>query len=266
MTPELHRINAGDYWTDGGAMLGVLPRAIWGRTEQTDERHRKRLALNLLLIRSADRIILVDTGIGNRLTDRQQDIYRPSPWLLPSSLAEFGIRDVDVTDVVLTHLHFDHAGGIVTGFNDTDRLTFPRARHWIQNAEWETAKNPDGLNKAAYCFEQQFSRLETHGKLELLEGDAEIAPSVMLRRTGGHTTGSQIVEIDALTGFYIYAADIIPTMFHTAPSVTSAYDVCRKDTFKAKQDIFAKLKEKQGTLLLNHDLNRWEVPVSDLKV
>jgi glyoxylase-like metal-dependent hydrolase (beta-lactamase superfamily II) len=266
MEPSLHRINAGDYWTDGGAMLGVLPRAIWGKTVHTDERHRKNLALNLLLIKVDGHVILVDTGLGNRLTDQQRDIYRPSSFLLPAALAEVGVRDTDVTDVVLTHLHFDHAGGIVTGFGDMDRLTFPKARHWIQRVEWETAKNPDGLNRAANNFEQQLTLLEERGRQEIIEGDREIAPGVRLVLTGGHTAGSQIVEIDLPTGFYIYPADIIPTMFHTSPAVTSAYDVCRKDTFKAKQYIYALLKEKQGVLLLNHDPRHWEIPVADLRV
>lgn len=247
-------------------MLGVLPRSMWGNFVQTDERHRKQLALNLLLIRQADRIIVVDTGLGNRLTDKQRDIYRPSSFLLPASLAEFGIRDSDVTDVILTHLHFDHAGGIVTGFGDLDRLTFPKARHWIQKTEWEIAKDPDGLNKAAYSFEQQLSLLAESHRLELIDGKAEIAPGVTLTKTGGHTTGSQIVEIDSSEGFFVYPADIVPTMFHTTPSVTSAYDVCRKDTYKAKQYIYTLLKEKDGILLLNHDLSRWEVPASQLKI
>ncbi len=266
MSARLHRVSAGDYWTDGGAMLGVLPRAIWGKTVTTDERHRKNLALNLLLIFSEGRVILVDTGLGNRLTDKQRDIYKPSSFLLPASLTELGVCDSDVTDVVLTHLHFDHAGGIVTGFGDFDRLTFPKARHWIQQVEWDTARNPDGLNRAAYAFEQQLALLADSGKYELIDGDREIAPGVTLTHTGGHTNGSQIVEIQADSGFCIYPADIVPTMFHTALAVTSAYDVCRKDTVKAKQYIYSKLKERQGSLLLNHDLNRWEIPASDLRV
>ena len=266
MSLSLHKVSAGDYWTDGGAMLGVLPRAIWGKTVHTDERHRKNLALNLLLIRAEGRVILVDTGLGNRLTDKQRDIYKPSNFLLPVSLSALGIKDEDVTDVVLTHLHFDHAGGIVTGFADRDRLTFPKARHWIQKIEWDTAKNPDGLNRAAYAFAQQLSLLEDSERLELIEGDREIAPGVTLTLTGGHTNGSQIVEIESPDGYYVYPADIVPTMFHTALAVTSAYDVCRKDTVQAKQYIYSRLKEKQGILLLNHDLNRWEVHVSELKI
>lgn len=247
-------------------MLGVLPRAIWNNKVELDERHRKRLALNLLLIRAGDRNILVDTGLGNRLSEKLRDIYRPSPFLLPVALAELGVRDVDVTDVVLTHLHFDHAGGIITGFGDRDRLTFPRARHWIQTREWTVAKNPDGLNRAAYDFAQQLALVEERGKLELIDGDKEIAAGVKLTLVGGHTCGSQIVEIDSPEGFHIYAADIIPTMFHTSIAVTSAYDVCRKDTCQAKQYIYSQLKARQGILLLNHDNRRWDVPVAELKV
>lgn len=262
---SLHKIDAGNYWTDGGAMLGVLPRAIWGKSVQTDERHRKNLALNLLLIKTGDRVILVDTGLGNRLTEKQRDIYRPSAFLPPASLAELGVRDADVTDVVLTHLHFDHAGGIITGFGDHDALTFPKARHWIQTREWEIAKNPDGLNRAAYDFAGQLALLEARGKQQLIDGNREIAPGVTLVKTGGHTCGSQIVEIDSGDGFYIYAADIVPTLFHASPAVTSAYDVCREDTFQAKRYIFNRLKEKNGNLLLNHDLKRWELPASALR-
>ncbi len=268
MNPDiiLHRVDAGNYWTDGGAMLGVLPRALWDKKVTTDERHRKQLNLNLLLIKTGDRVILVDTGLGNRLTDKQRDIYRPSSFLLPASLGKLGVRDADITDVVLTHLHFDHAGGIVTGFGDRDMLTFPKAKHWIQSQEWEIAKNPDGLNRASYLFEQQLALLEARGKHELIDGDVEIAPGVKLVKDGGHSVGSQIVEIDAPSGFYIYAADIVPTLFHVSPAVTSAYDICREDTFKAKQYIFARLKEKNGILLLNHDLQRWELTAAELKL
>lgn len=266
MSISLDKVFAGEYWTDGGAMLGVLPRALWNKKVELDERYRKRLALNLLLIRTEDRVLLVDTGLGNRLNEKLQDIYKPSPFLLPVALAELGVRDVDVTDVILTHLHFDHAGGIITGFGDADRLTFPRARHWIQAKEWAIAKDPDGLNRAAYDFEHQLALLEKRGKLELIDGDREISPGVKLSLVGGHTSGSQIVEIDSPAGFWIYAADIIPTMFHTSIAITSAYDVCRKDTCKAKQYIYSQLKARQGTLLLNHDNSRWELPVAELKV
>lgn len=263
---KLFKVFAGDYWTDGGAMMGVLPWAIWGKYVPTDERRRKKLSLNLLLIVNQERVILVDTGLGNRLSERQMDIFQPSEFLLPLSLAELGYRDVDITDVIMTHLHFDHAGGLVTAFGDGDRLTFPNATIWIQHTEWETAKHPDGLNKAAYDFEYQLALVEESGMLRLIDGSIEIAPGVKVDKVGGHSVGSQIVEIETEDGFWIYPGDIIPTMFHSSPAITSAYDVCRKDTFRAKQQIFKALKERNGILLLDHDNDKWEIPVSQLRV
>ncbi|HNZ06364.1 MAG TPA: MBL fold metallo-hydrolase [Candidatus Cloacimonadota bacterium] len=260
------KVFAGDYWTDGGAMMGVLPWAIWGTRVPTDERRRKKLSLNLLLIVNYDRVILVDSGLGNRLSERQMDIFKPSEFLLPASLAELGYRDVDVTDVIMTHLHFDHAGGLITAFSDGDRLTFPNANVWVQHSEWETAKHPDGLNRAAYDFDHQLALVESSGLLRLIDGSVEIAPGVKVDKVGGHSVGSQIVEIDAGDKFWIYAGDIIPTMFHTSLAITSAYDICRKDTFRAKQRVYQVLKDRGGYLLLDHDNSQWEIPISELKV
>jgi len=263
---KIFKVFAGDYWTDGGAMMGVLPWAIWGTRVPTDERRRKKLSLNLLLIVNYDRVILVDSGLGNRLSERQMDIFKPSEFLLPASLAELGYRDVDVTDVIMTHLHFDHAGGLITAFSDGDRLTFPNANVWVQHSEWETAKHPDGLNRAAYDFDHQLALVESSGLLRLIDGSVEIAPGVKVDKVGGHSVGSQIVEIDAGDKFWIYAGDIIPTMFHTSLAITSAYDICRKDTFRAKQRVYQVLKDRGGYLLLDHDNSQWEIPISELKV
>lgn len=263
---KIHKINAGHYWSDGGALLGVLPYALWKDKTETDELRRKKMELNLVLIESEDRLILVDTGIGNRLSDKQKKIYRPSDFLLPYALYELGFKDKDITDVIMTHLHFDHAGGVMTGMGESDVHTFPRAKYWIQKSEWEIAKAPDGLNKAAYDFEHQLSKIRVCCQLNLIEGDVEIAKGVRAIHCGGHTVGTQYVEIDADDGFYIYAGDIIGTMFHTSPAITSAYDVNRKETFAAKQRIYQALKEKNGTLLLNHDEKRWDVHISELRV
>lgn len=263
---KIHKINAGHYWSDGGALLGVLPYALWKDKTETDELRRKKMELNLVLIQSEDRLILVDTGIGNRLSDKQKKIYRPSDFLLPYALYELGYRDKDITDVIMTHLHFDHAGGVMTGMGEIDVQTFPRAKYWIQKSEWEIAKEPDELNKAAYDFEQQLSKIRTCCQLQLIEGDVEIAKGVRVIHCGGHTVGTQYVEIEADDGFYIYAGDIVGTMFHTSPAITSAYDVNRKETFAAKQRIYQTLKEKNGTLLLNHDEKRWDVHISELRV
>lgn len=262
----IHKIYAGHYWSDGGAFMGVLPYALWGKKTVVDERRRQKLNLNLLLIQTEGRNILIDTGLGNRLSDKQIEIYQPSEFLLPLALHELGLKDSEITDVIMTHLHFDHAGGITTGFGDTDALTFPQAKYWIQKSEWDMAKNPDELNQAAYSFQHQLGLLESEGNYQLLSGETEIAPGISCIEVGGHSVGSQIIQIDFPNGFYIYAGDIIPTMFHSSMAITSAYDVSRKETFAAKQLIYSRLKEHNGFLLLDHDLNKWEVPVSELRL
>lgn len=262
----IHKILAGYYWSDGGAFNGVLPYTVWGSHTQTDERRRQRLNLNLLLIQIPGRNMLVDTGLGNRLSDKQIDIYRPSEFLLPAALNALGISNTDITDVIMTHLHFDHAGGIVTDVGSHSALTFPEAKYWIQQREWEMAKNPDELNRAAYAFPQQLALLEAEGAYELVNGEVEIAPGISIIETGGHSVGSQIVQCDLPEGFYIYAGDIVPTMFHTRLAVTSAYDVSRKDTVAAKKLIYARLRAREGHLLLDHDLNIWDIPVANLRV
>lgn len=263
---KIFKVYAGHYWSDGGALMGVLPYYIWSDKIKTDERRRQKMDLNLVLIVTDDRKILVDTGLGNRLNKKQHDIFQPSEFALPLSLAELGYRDVDITDVIMTHLHFDHAGGIVTGFGKEDALTFPNATYWIQKSEWDIAKTPDGLNIAAYAYEHQLSLLEEKGDIRLIEGEVEIAPGITCILVGGHSVGSQIVQIDLPEGFYIYAGDIIPTRFHTSMAITSAYDISRKDTFKAKKMIYDKLKAKSGILLLDHDTKEWEIPIGDLRV
>jgi glyoxylase-like metal-dependent hydrolase (beta-lactamase superfamily II) len=246
--------------------MGVLPYAIWNSKFETDEKRRKKMDLNLLLIVTAKRRILVDTGLGNRLSKKQKEIYQPSEFALPAALGELGFRDVDITDVIMTHLHFDHAGGIVTAFLDKDILTFPNAKYWIQKDEWDIAKKPDSTNLAAYAFEHQLALLEATGDVELIQGEQEIAPGVRCIKTGGHTIGHQAVSVETDDGYYIYAGDIVATKFHSSLAITSAYDVCRADTVESKKMLYSRLRERDGTLLLNHDPKIWEIPFSDLKL
>jgi len=261
----LSLVSAGHYWTDAGAFFGVLPWFIWHDKVETDDRQRLKMNLNLLLIRTEGRNILVDTGVGNRLNKRRREIYNPSEFELPASLASLGLSTLDITDVIMTHLHFDHAGGVVSDADGSDVLTFPQAVWHIQQAEWDMAKNPDKLNRAAYQFEHQLSLLDRIGRLHLYEGDCEIAPGVFTRKTGGHTTGMQVVEVRQNGISYIYAGDIIPTRFHLPLAITSSYDVCREASYQAKQMIYTTLSESGGFLLLDHDTSAWQLSYEEIQ-
>ena len=206
---KVFKVDSGHYYTDGGAMMGVNPWALWGKSEPTDERRRIRLALDLLLIVGQGRVILVDSGIGNRLNEKQEKIYRPSEFILEESLADLGFKAADVTDVILTHLHFDHAGGLISAYPDGERATFPKAQLWIQKSEWEMAKNPDGLNQAAYNYHQQLQPLED--KVKINWGKVMLIASGVKVKYGRPQRRQPDREIEAEDGFYIYPADIIPT-------------------------------------------------------
>ncbi len=261
---KLELVSAGHYWTDAGAFMGVLPYFIWHDKVSTDGRQRLKMNLNLLLIRTEGRNILVDTGIGNRLNKRRKEIYNPSEFGLSASLQTLGLNTDDITDVVLTHLHFDHAGGVVSEVEGKDILTFPNAVHHIQRKEWEIARHPDKLNAAAYQFEHQLSLLDKEGRINLLDGDTQIAPNVFARLVGGHTLGMQIVEVLIDEVPHIYAGDIIPTRFHLPYAITSSYDVSRRDSFSAKQMIYDRLIAGNGFLLLDHDTSAWQLPISEI--
>jgi glyoxylase-like metal-dependent hydrolase (beta-lactamase superfamily II) len=250
---ELIPISAGFYWSDGGAAFGALPKVLWNKTIEADDKNRICFQLNLLLIRTAGRNILVDTGCGNHLSQKQIKIYNPSDFILFNELEKSGITRFDITDVILTHLHFDHAGGVISIIGGKPELSFPNAVHYTQESEWKMAKHPDELNQAAYMFEEQLLLLESEGKYKLINGDFVLTQGITLKLTGGHTVGTQIVVCESFDEFAIYAGDIIPSLPHIALPVISAYDVNREATFKAKKAILEEIRQKKGYLLLDHD-------------
>lgn len=246
-------IKAGHFYSDAGASLGNLPRAIWGRFLSVDEMHRLRLDLNLLLIETEGKTILVDTGLGNKLTSKELKIFSPSGERLDKVLLKQGIPASSITDVVMTHLHHDHAGGIVS-YDDSGQefLTFPKATYHIQRKEWEICKNPDILNNSAYDFKRNLRLLDQKGDINLIEGTYPLCPGISLEPVGGHTEGMQIVIINNGKHKYIYAGDIIPSETYLKVPITSAYDVCRRDTVKAKLSIIERIEKEGYSLIFDH--------------
>ncbi|MCD4797236.1 MAG: MBL fold metallo-hydrolase [Candidatus Cloacimonetes bacterium] len=233
--------------------MGVLPKAIWEKFLETDEKNRIKLALNLLLIRTEGKNILIDTGIGNKISDKIKKIFNPSEFVLLQNLSKLSIAREDINFVVLTHLHFDHAGGVTSLIDGRKELTFPNAIHIIQKREWETAKKPDELNKASYNFEEDLKLLEETGNYRLVDGNHRLTDEITLELTGGHSEGMQIVRIESNGELGYFPGDIIPQEAHRHLSVTSAYDICRKDTFRAKKKILQEVEKYKGIIFLNHD-------------
>lgn len=249
-------VSAGNYWADAGAAMGVLPRALWKKFLDVDEKDRIKLELNSLLLQFDKKNILIDTGIGNKHTNKLRKIYNPSDFDLLENLFKLGISRHDINFVILTHLHFDHAGGVTSIFNEKKELTFPNAVHLIQKKDWDIAKEPDELNKASYNFSADLELLEQIGKYKLLNGDFSLTPEIKLLLVGGHSEGMQIVRIESDNNLAYYVGDIIPLDAHQHLVVTTSYDVCRRETISTKKKVLQELKDKNGVLFLPHDTEK----------
>ena len=243
--------------------MGVLPKALWQKFTTVDEKNRIILAFNLLLIEAEGKNILVDTGIGNKFTDKIRKIYEPTNYELIANLQKLGIESTDIDFIILTHLHFDHVGGVVSTYNEKPELTFPNAMHIIQKKEWKIARNPDELNRGSYNFKDDLQLLKESGNYQLIDGDYELASGITLELVGGHSEGMQIVRLESDDELAYYAGDIIPLDVQRHLSVNSAYDICRRDSFRAKKRILTELKERNGILFFAHDVERKWVKLSD---
>lgn len=211
---DIFSVSDGEFRLDGGAMFGVVPRAIWEKTNPPDEKNRVTLGLNPLLVRTSEANILVDTGIGGKGDEKFNSTYGVDrKKTLKGSLKDKGLAPEDIDIVICTHLHFDHAGGntVVEG----GRLVpaFPKARYMVQRGEWEAAMSPNERTRASYR-PIDFVPLMDAGVLELIEGDGEVAKGVSVFRTSGHNRDIQLVAVRSEGKTAVFLGDIIPTTTH----------------------------------------------------
>ncbi|MDE2845179.1 MAG: MBL fold metallo-hydrolase, partial [Gemmatimonadota bacterium] len=191
---ELSVVSGGVFKLDGGSMFGIVPKPLWEKVCRPDEKNRITNDTNCLLIRKDGRLILVDTGYGDKMTDRDRGIYGMSGPTILGSLSARGVSAGDIDLVVLSHLHFDHAGG-ATRLDEEGRAVpaFPNAQYVVQKGEWEDALNDYGTMKTTYRSEN-YKPLMDRGVLTLVEGDVEIEDGIRVEVTGGHTRYHQLVK------------------------------------------------------------------------
>lgn len=249
----LHTIDAGYLWLDGGAMFGSVPKPLWSRTNPPDERNRIRLAMRCLLAVGHGRRVLVDVGLGEKSDAKFRDIFRVEDEpRLEDSLRAAGCEPGDVTDVVLTHLHFDHAGGATarTATGLVPRL--PNARWYVQRRNWENAHDPNPRERASYLPEN-FDPLQQAGVLELWDGPVRPWPGFEMIPVDGHTRGQQVVRIEGGGGAAYFVTDVIPTASHVRVPYVMGYDVAAIETMAEKRSLLARAVDERAWIVLEHD-------------
>jgi glyoxylase-like metal-dependent hydrolase (beta-lactamase superfamily II) len=252
---ELTTISDGRWWQDAGAHFGVVPRVLWEPIIGLDERHRVPMALNCLLIRSAGKTILVDTGLGSKLSAKERDQFGldRSHGLL-DDLREKGLAPEDVDIVINTHLHSDHCGGnTILNSDGRPRPTFPRAEYWIQRLEWADARYPNERTSRTYLPENLLP-LEEEGQLALLRGDTPVTDEVRCEVTRGHTRAHQSVIISSQGQSAIYVGDLAPWKENIEKLAwTPAVDELPLETMETKRSIRRWALEEKALLLFEHD-------------
>jgi len=259
---ELTFLSDGAFRLDGGAMFGIVPKPAWERRIPADERNRIRLALRPLLIRTRDAAILVDTGMGEKWDAKSIDVYglETSPPRLVQTLKErAGLAPEDVTHVVLTHLHFDHAGGTTRWVRPPAgdvageaALVFPRAQYVVQRGEWAVANAPDPRSRGSYRPED-FAPIAAAKRLQLIEGDTELVPGVRAVMTQGHTRSHQGVEIRANGDTAFYFGDLIPTAAHLDPAWVMGYDCYPTEAATLKATLVERAVAERWLVCFDHD-------------
>lgn len=252
-TITVHPISDGTFRLDGGAMFGTVPKVLWEKRAPADARNRIALGLNALLIQTAGRNILVDAGIGNKLSPRERDIFAVDHTVdLERSLGTVGLGVGDIDTVIATHLHLDHAGGFTAHVAGRVAPRFPRARYLVRRGEWEDATHPHARNRASY-LPDDFIPLAEAGVIDFLDDDGEVAPGVSVWRTGGHTAHHQIVRIDGGGRSALFLADLVPTTAHLDAPWIMGYDLYPVDTLAAKTRWIAEAVAAEYVIFFEHD-------------
>ncbi len=249
---KLTPIETGTVWLDGGAMFGTVPRVFWERNHPADEKHRIELAMRALLLEGDGKCILVDCGAGDKGDEKFRKIYNLSD-TLKESLQAVGRTFEDISDVILTHLHFDHAGAATTRDESGEyRPTFPNARYHLQAGNLKTAKSPNPREKASYLPEI-FEALLKHDCVNLLEGPEDLFPGIHAHVSYGHTEAQQQLIIQDANTTLFYAADLIPTSSHIPIPWIMGYDTRPLTMLEEKQKILSRAVEEGWHVFYEHD-------------
>ena len=248
---ELTVFSDGTYYLDGGAFFGVVPKVMWSRKVKADEQNRVVVGLNSLLVRTGKHNVLIETGIGNKLSEKMAKIYG-QPAKLLENLSAGGIAPDDIDVVINTHLHFDHCGWNTVRKNGQVVATFPKAQYYAQEGEWQHGRRQHERDAISYISEN-YDPLIDNGQMHLLHGDQEIVPGVFANIFRGHTANMQavIIKSDGKTACYI--SDLIPTTAHLDLTWVMAFDLFPLETIESRKRYYTQALPEDWLTVFTHD-------------
>ncbi|MDY6795328.1 MAG: MBL fold metallo-hydrolase [Actinomycetota bacterium] len=250
---ELVSLSDGFFRLDGGSMFGVIPKPLWERKKPADDRNRIRLGLNSLLLKGPQALVLVESGIGRKMTPKQEDLYgRENGGDLLQELEREGCRPEDIDFVIHSHLHLDHCGWATSGDGEELRPSFLSAKYVVQRREWEAAMNPDLRSGASYD-RRNFAILEQKGILAAVDGETQVVPGLRVVHTGGHTPGHQIVCLDAGDARCIFLGDLVPTQAHLKVNWHMGWDLFPLELMKMKKEVLKEAFRRRDLLFFTHE-------------
>ncbi|MFH1052569.1 MAG: MBL fold metallo-hydrolase [bacterium] len=255
---QIDVIETGIFHLDGGAMFGVIPKALWSKSYHSgDELNRIPLEARLLLIRWEEKIVLVDTGNGTKLNPKIAARYGIdlTKSAVELHLRQFNIKPEHVTDVILTHLHFDHSGGATMVENGKIIPTFPNAKYYVQKEQYKWGINPTEKDRASF-FPENYVPLKDMGMLELIDGDGEIFPGISVIKVSGHTKSMQLTKLHDEGKSILFCADLCPTAAHIPLPFVMGYDNEPLKTIEEKKVILPRAYEEETILVYEHDVFR----------
>lgn len=252
---EIHLLVAGGWHPDGGTMFGVIPKVLWERQKPANDRNQVTAACVGAIIRHRGKVIVCETGIGTKLDEKRAQ--REGTWEpdgLLSSMRKLSIRPDEVDIVLSTHLHWDHAGGFTRRRREGSlELTFPKAKHFVQQAEWDFAQDPDPRSRAGYLADD-FLPVAEAGLVEFVDGEAEVVPGLELRLTGGHTPGHQLVLVRASDDLAcVVTGDLVGTVPHLRVPWTMGADLDVLRVEKEKARLLEDAARHRWLLILSHE-------------
>ena len=253
---RLATIHTGNFKLDGGAMFGVVPKVIWQRYNEADKNNLCNWAMRCLLVEDGNRLILIDNGIGNKQSDKFYSYYcLNGDQSLKSSLHAAGVDFDDITDVVLTHLHFDHCGGSVQWNSGKTHLepVFKNAVYWSHEAHWQHATHPNPREKASFLTENILP-IQESGQLKFIGSDLKISENMSVILANGHTEKMMCPIISYKDKKLVFAADMIPSAAHIPPHYAMGYDIRPLVRMDENQLFLEEAVKNNYTLFFEHDL------------